>query len=110
MRRIEFLRRGLMVASGFLMTGVGSHHAASQSKENSPIRPDSPQVVAGEAEAKKLLLLMDTDKSGKVSRDEFMRFMAAEFDRLDVNKDGELDVKELEKSQLMPARRGGIHR
>ena len=38
---------------------------------------------------------MDTDKSGKVSRAEFMAFMSAEFDRLDVNHDGELDVKEL---------------
>ena len=40
-------------------------------------------VAAGEAEAKRLLLLMDRDQSGKVSRQEFMDFMTAEFDRLD---------------------------
>ncbi len=59
--------------------------------------PGSPNVLAGEANAKQLLLLMDTDKSGKISKQEFMAYMEAEFDRLDVNKDGELDVKELTK-------------
>jgi Ca2+-binding EF-hand superfamily protein len=44
---------------------------------------------------------MDRDKSGKVSKEEFMTFMAAEFERLDKNKDGELDVKELTGSQLI---------
>jgi Ca2+-binding EF-hand superfamily protein len=57
----------------------------------------------------KLLLLMDADKSGKVSRAEFMAFMTSEFDRLDINHDGELDVKELEQSQLA-VHRGGSHR
>ena len=51
--------------------------------------------VKGQAEITRLLVLMDKDKSGKVSREEFLAFMAAEFDRLDVNKDGELDVNEL---------------
>ena len=74
------------------------------------IAPTSQKVAAGETEAKKLLLLMDTDKSGKVSRAEFMSFMSAEFDRLDVNHDGELDVKELEQSQLATAHRGGTRR
>jgi Ca2+-binding EF-hand superfamily protein len=42
-----------------------------------------------------LLLLMDTDKSGKISKQEWMTFMEAEFDRLDKDKKGELDVREL---------------
>ena len=48
-----------------------------------------------EYSAKQLLLLMDRDQNGKVSRAEFMSFMSAEFDRLDVNHDGQLDVNEL---------------
>jgi len=50
----------------------------------------------------RLLKLMDTDQNGKVSREEFMGFMAAEFDRLDTNHDGELDVKELSQLQVRP--------
>lgn len=54
-------------------------------------------VAAGEALARELLRLMDTDKNGQVSRQEFMRFMEAEFDRLDVDHNGELTVKELSR-------------
>jgi len=56
---------------------------------------------------KQLLLLMDKDKNGKVSREEFMAFMSAEFDRLDVNKDGELDVNELAGLRVISKRPGG---
>jgi EF hand domain-containing protein len=38
---------------------------------------------------------MDTDKNGKISKQEWMNFMEAEFDRLDKAKNGQLDVKEL---------------
>jgi Ca2+-binding EF-hand superfamily protein len=43
---------------------------------------------------------MDTDKSGKVSKEERMKFMEAEFDRLDSNHDGQLDVRELTQSRM----------
>jgi len=39
-----------------------------------------------------------------------MTFMAAEFDRLDVNHDGELDPKELLQSQFTSTAHGGTHR
>jgi len=58
-------------------------------------------------EVKKLLLLMDHDQSGKVSREEFMAFMKSEFDRLDVNRDGELDVKELTALRVSSKHPGG---
>jgi Ca2+-binding EF-hand superfamily protein len=61
-------------------------------------------IALGEDEVKQLLLLMDTDKNGKISRQEYMNFMAAEFDRLDTDKSGELDVKELTKSQFRTSR------
>jgi Ca2+-binding EF-hand superfamily protein len=59
-------------------------------------------VAAGEVEAKRLLLLMDRDSNGKVSHKEFIAFMEEEFQKLDVNKDGELDVAELTRSRLTP--------
>jgi Ca2+-binding EF-hand superfamily protein len=43
---------------------------------------------------------MDTDKNGKVSKEEFMRFMEAELELADKNKDGELDPKELQYLQF----------
>jgi Ca2+-binding EF-hand superfamily protein len=58
------------------------------------------KLALGLDEVKQLLLLMDTDKNGKISKQEYMAFMAAEFDRLDVDENGELDAKELTKSSL----------
>jgi hypothetical protein len=58
------------------------------------------KLALGEPEAKQLLLLIDTDKSGKISKEEWMKFMEAEFDRLDKDKKGQLDAKELERSKL----------
>ncbi len=62
--------------------------------------PSPEKVAEGELSAKQLLVLMDTDKNGRVSKQEFMAFMSAEFDRLDKNKDGELDVSELTKPRM----------
>ncbi len=61
-------------------------------------------VALGEDEVKQLLTLMDADKNGKISKQEFMKFMEAEFDRLDKDKSGELDAKELTQSQVRASR------
>jgi hypothetical protein len=55
--------------------------------------PKTHKIALGESGIKDLLLLMDTDKNGKISRQEFIAFMEVEFARLDKNKNGELDVK-----------------
>lgn len=57
-------------------------------------------VALGEDEVKQLLILMDTDGDGKVSRQEFMQFMDAEFKRLDKDGTGNLNVNELAQSRL----------
>ena len=57
------------------------------------------KVALGEEQVKQLLLLMDTDKNGKISKQEWMNFMEAEFDRIDKDKSGELDVKEITQSK-----------
>jgi Ca2+-binding EF-hand superfamily protein len=97
-----------MAAAGTrLITTVGT--AMAQSPSASPdTKQKEKKLAAGEVEAKRLLLLMDRDQSGKVSRQEFMSFMEEEFQLLDVNKDGELDVQELTRSRLVP--HGGSHR
>jgi len=65
-------------------------------------------VAQGERETRALLRLMDTDQNGEVSKQEFMRFMEAEFDRLDVDHSGALNVSELSKFRYhAPTHPGG---
>jgi hypothetical protein len=46
---------------------------------------------------KQLLLTMEA-KNGKISKEEWMKFMEAEFDRLDTEKKGEVDQMEIRQS------------
>jgi hypothetical protein len=62
------------------------------------------KLAMGEGEVKQLLLLMNTDSKGQVSKQEYMKFMEAEFEHLDKNKKGGLNVKELTKSDLTASR------
>ncbi len=100
MTRLRMVMAGALLCGGALLGVAVSAQDASQPAATF----DEKKLVAGEKEAKRMLLLMDTDKSGKVSRKEFMTFMEIEFERLDVNKDGELDVKELTQSQVRVVR------
>jgi len=93
----------IAAAAAFFAVGSFVDSAIAQEKQNVPKAQDKIALSAGEV--KQLVLMMDTDKSGKVSKKEFMDFMSAEFDRLDVDKSGELDVKELAQSQLRPSAR-----
>jgi EF hand len=63
-------------------------------------RPATSSLLLGEEEVKQLIFLLDEDRNGRISKKEFMKFMDAEFDRLDKDKSGELDVQELKNSQL----------
>jgi Ca2+-binding EF-hand superfamily protein len=75
---------------------------ALQEKDTLPKPPG--KVVLVRQKVEQLLLLMDADKNGKISKDEWMAFMAAEFDRLDTDHSGELDVKEIAQSRLRATR------
>ncbi|HME35761.1 MAG TPA: hypothetical protein VKF84_11025 [Candidatus Sulfotelmatobacter sp.] len=58
------------------------------------------KLAAATEAAKQLMLAMDTNKNGKISKEEWMKFMSDEFDRLDTNHNGELDPKELLQSRM----------
>ena len=107
---------GALIAIG---AAIRTSAVSGQSAPTSPqaasaaateVSANSPQVAAGTAEAMKLLRLMDTNKNGNISRTEYMAFMAAEFDRLDIDHNGELDIKELSRSQPMAVHHGAGHR
>ena len=93
-----------LLFGAFVLSAVAQAPANTGASTDKSVTPSSTQkekkVAAGEKEVKRLLLLMDKDNSGKVSKQEFMNFMEAEFARLDKNNDGELDVKELTQMQV----------
>lgn len=64
----------------------------------------SPKEAAANIE---LLKMMDKDQNGMVSKTEFMNYMSSEFDRLDFNNDGELDVNELAGLRIVAQKKPG---
>ncbi|HVI10544.1 MAG TPA: hypothetical protein VND65_19805 [Candidatus Binatia bacterium] len=58
------------------------------------------KVNLADANVRQLLLLMDADHNGKITKHEWMSFMEAEFNKLDRNGNGELDARELSQSAL----------
>ena len=88
-------RKNLLIA---LLSATALFGSALPQKVATPKQPSKHALA--EENVKELLLLMDTEKSGKISKQEWMKFMEAEFDRLDKDKKGELDQKELLQSRV----------
>ena len=82
---------GLIVIIAMLITTFAIPGTSVAQKTTAPKPQD--KLALGEERAEQLLLLIDTDKSGKISKQEWMKFMEAEFDRLDKDKKGQLDVR-----------------
>jgi hypothetical protein len=102
-----FRLRTVILTSGAVLGLVGLQTLPSRAapqKIDKGVPKQERTLVLGQDEVEQLLLLMDTDKNGKISKKEFMDFMSAEFDRLDKDKSGELDQKELAHSQIRPAK------
>lgn len=91
-----------MVVSRKILLVVAALSAAGTMTGTAMAADFDRESAAVDESTKQLLLLMDKDQNGKVSRAEFMNFWAEEFDRLDTNKDGELDVNELTKLRVRP--------
>ena len=85
---------------GAAWTLTGS--AATPQKQ--PVQTAPNKDLLAKDQVEELLLMMDTNKNGRISKAEWMKFMADEFDRLDTDRSGELDVKEIAKSRLMATR------
>jgi len=97
-----------ILAAVFLAGAMVVNAAESQGGKSAEVTP-TPAAKKTEKErklaeateaAKQLLLAMDTKKSGTVSKEEWMKFMEAEFDRLDTDHKGQLDIKELTESRV----------
>jgi Ca2+-binding EF-hand superfamily protein len=86
-------RRNLLVA-WISATGV-----VAVAQKVATVNPKDKLAIA-DGNVKELLFLMDADKNGKISKQEWMSFMEAEFNKLDRDGSGELDPKELMQSRL----------
>jgi hypothetical protein len=86
-----------------LLVAVGTV-LCSATAQKMPVPRQQDNLAMGEDQVRQLLLLMHTDKQGMVSRQEYMKFMEAEFDRLDKEKRGELDARKLAQSNLSASR------
>jgi Ca2+-binding EF-hand superfamily protein len=84
-------RRSLLIA---LMSAGGAMAVADVAP-----KPQDKLAQANE-NVKQLLLLLDADQNGRISKKEWMAFMEAEFNKLDRDGNGELDQKELVEARL----------
>ena len=57
-------------------------------------RPNPTEIASDHA--REILLVMDTDKQGKITKEAWMTFMAAEFDKLDPDGSRIIDPKKLQ--------------
>ena len=92
-RKSIFAVGGLLAAGTALPTSI----VAQTAKKKSPREKRKPRKCCSHG-----------PENGKVSKQEFMSFMEAEFERLDKDKNGELDVQELTESRVRSS--GAIHR
>jgi Ca2+-binding EF-hand superfamily protein len=78
--------------------------ASFAQKANVPIHQDV--VALAQPKVIEVLLLMDPDRNGKISKKDFMNLTEAVFDRLDKDKKGELDPGRFRQSVRVRAPTG----
>ena len=101
--RIVHVTIAVVLLAGAIAVKV---HAGQNEKSTGAVPPTPEQakrerqLAAATEAARELLLVIDTNKSGKISKEEWLKFMEAEFDRMDTDHKGQLDVKELTQSRI----------
>jgi len=103
LRRSMRIRVG--VGAAVVVGAVTFFGTAAAQKAGVPHKQDC--LAMGEENVKQLLLLMDAGKNGMVSKQDYMKFMEAEFERLDAAKRGELDARALNRTTVSAARFSG---
>jgi hypothetical protein len=87
----------LAILTVLIATGTLLATAAAQ-KGSVPKVQD--RLAMGEDDVRHLLQLVDSNPKGMVTKQEYMKFMEAEFDRLDRERKGELDARKLVQVNL----------
>jgi FlaG/FlaF family flagellin (archaellin) len=92
----------LTVILAVLFASVTFFGTAAAQKASVPRAQD--RLALGEEHVKQLLLIMSADSNGMVSKQEYMKFMEAEFERLDKDKKGQLNARQLNPPTLLAGR------
>jgi len=100
------INRITIIAVCALLLGVAAVVATAAPQKDSTPKPQNKLALA-EDHVKQVLLLMESDKQGKISKQQYMKFMEAEFERLDKGNKGELDVQELTRPTVTASRSVG---
>src|SRR5260221_3752606 len=82
----------ILMFSAILLLPVTPYHAQLN---DDAVQPKKGLGKTADEIVETLLKQMDTDKDGKISRDEAKGKLAASFEKIDTNKDGYLDRKEM---------------
>jgi hypothetical protein len=92
----------LLIGIAVFLAALTVFGTAAAQKASVPKPQD--RLAIGEENVRQLLLLMDSDKNGMVSKQAYMRFMEAEFQRLDKANHGQLNTRQLTQSNLSASR------
>jgi Ca2+-binding EF-hand superfamily protein len=96
------IRKAIALIATSFVVGTMSTAAMAASKQT---------VSTADRDVRQLVRLMDKDQNGVVSKEEFMEFMSRTFDRIDADKNGTLEPKELQQTAIPRAvLRDCVHR
>ncbi|MEG3125585.1 EF-hand domain-containing protein [Sphingomonas sp. GB1N7] len=87
-------RQAMMERMGKMRRGGGGEGAPGMAPTPAPAGTEGPHAMNGHRHGK-MLAKLDTNKDGKISRDEMRAQADARFAKLDTNKDGFVDQTEL---------------
>jgi hypothetical protein len=80
---------------------VGVFLLASVAAPSLSAAPSAAVEFAGQFWTETMMKVIDTNKDGMVSRDEFLAYMGSQFDRMDQNKDRMLSAREFTDKKMM---------
>jgi hypothetical protein len=96
--------KGRIIVSALVLLVMLSVLGTAAAQKTLAPKPQD-RLALGEQNVKQLLLLMETDKNGMVTEQTYMKFMEAEFHRLDTSHKGQLDARALTQSDLTASNR-----
>jgi hypothetical protein len=94
-------RARLAVGLGVAIAAATFLGTAAAQKASVPRIQD--RLALGEEHVKQLLLIMESN-DGTISKQEYLKFMEAEFDRLDKSNQGRLNARQLNQSTITASR------